>query len=112
MSKRNDLNFEDFKAILKVEKEKLEKNIELLREEADVLALNDDVNDEGDIAELHIDNMKDKKLISHLVSEIQEIDAALARIENGTYGVCEKTGEPIDVERLKAYPVARVSVER
>ena len=66
MSKRNDLNFEDFKTILTAEKEKLEKNIELLREEADILALNDDVNDDGDTAEISIDNMKDKRLISHL----------------------------------------------
>lgn len=111
MSQRNDLNFKDFEAVLKAEKEKIEKNIALLREEADILALNDEVNDTGDMAELHIDNVKDKKLVSHLVAEVEEIDAALERIENGTYGVCEKTGDKIPVARLKAHPAARISVD-
>ena len=55
--------------------------------------------------------MKDKRLISHLIAEIEEIDAALKRIENGTYGICEKTGAMIAVERLKAHPMARTAVE-
>ena len=111
MNKRNDLNFEDFKIILNAEKEKIEKNIALLREEADILALNDEVNDTGDTAELHIDNMKDKKLIAHLITEIEEIDAALQRIKDGTYGICEKTGGKISIDRLKAYPAAKASVD-
>lgn len=36
---------------------------------------------------------------------IAKIDAALERIENGTYGKCEECGEPIGIERLKARPV-------
>lgn len=42
---------------------------------------------------------------------IKEIDDALARIENGTYGVCEVTGKPIKVERLEELPWARYSIE-
>jgi len=42
---------------------------------------------------------------------IAKIDAALARIEDGTYGYCEETGEPINLERLDARPIATLSVE-
>jgi RNA polymerase-binding protein DksA len=43
--------------------------------------------------------------------ELYEIDRALQRIENGTYGICEGTGEPIPRPRLEAIPYARYSVE-
>ncbi len=42
---------------------------------------------------------------------LAKIDAALRRIEEGTYGFCEETGEPIGLARLEARPVATLSVE-
>jgi DnaK suppressor protein len=42
---------------------------------------------------------------------IRKIDEALARIEDGSYGYCLETGEPIGVKRLEARPVATLSVE-
>jgi DnaK suppressor protein len=42
---------------------------------------------------------------------ISKIDAALHRIEDGTYGYCEETGEPIALKRLEARPIATLSVE-
>ena len=42
---------------------------------------------------------------------IAKIDSALERIENGTYGYCEETGEPIGLKRLDARPIAILSVE-
>ena len=42
---------------------------------------------------------------------IAKIDAALRRIEEGTYGYCEETGEPISLRRLDARPIATLSVE-
>lgn len=42
---------------------------------------------------------------------VGKIDAALARIEDGTYGYCEETGEPIGLRRLDARPIATLSVE-
>ena len=42
---------------------------------------------------------------------INKIDAALRRIEDGTYGYCEETGEPIALKRLEARPIATLSVE-
>lgn len=42
---------------------------------------------------------------------VAKIDAALARIEEGTYGYCEETGEPISLKRLDARPIATMSIE-
>ena len=42
---------------------------------------------------------------------INKIDAALRRIEDGTYGYCEETGEPICLKRLEARPVATLNLE-
>ncbi len=42
---------------------------------------------------------------------INKIDEALRRIENGTYGYCEETGEPISLKRLEARPIATLSLE-
>src|SRR6476620_10697671 len=42
---------------------------------------------------------------------IAKIDAALARIEDGSYGYCEETGEPISLKRLEARPIATLSIE-
>src|SRR5271156_6944043 len=42
---------------------------------------------------------------------ISKIDQALGRIENGTYGYCEETGEPIGLRRLQARPIATMSIE-
>ena len=42
---------------------------------------------------------------------IAKIDAALARIEEGSYGYCEETGEPISLKRLDARPIATLSIE-
>ncbi|MGV1788813.1 RNA polymerase-binding protein DksA [Rhizobium lusitanum] len=42
---------------------------------------------------------------------ISKIDAALQRIDDGTYGYCEETGEPIGLKRLDARPIATLSIE-
>ena len=42
---------------------------------------------------------------------IKKIEQALARIDNGTYGYCEETGEPIGLARLEARPVTTLSIE-
>jgi DnaK suppressor protein len=42
---------------------------------------------------------------------IAKINEALARIDEGTYGYCEETGEPISLKRLEARPIATLSIE-
>lgn len=50
----------------------------------------------------------DVALLSHELSELREIDAALKRIVRGSYGICSDCGKPIDLKRLNAQPAARL----
>ncbi|RPJ39124.1 MAG: TraR/DksA family transcriptional regulator [Planctomycetaceae bacterium] len=66
------------------------------------------------MADLGTDNYQQEFSLGLMDSErklITEIDDALQRIENGTYGICEGTGQPIAKARLEAQPWARYSVE-
>src|SRR5688500_3359734 len=47
----------------------------------------------------------------HERAHLAEIEAALVRIENGSYGICEETGDPIPFARLKLEPTTRYTVE-
>ena len=57
----------------------------------------------------------DKEYLSKLIEQdargLEEINYALQKILDGTYGLCERTGDPISRERLKAIPTARYSLE-
>ena len=44
-------------------------------------------------------------------AQLQHIERALIRLDNGTYGYCEDTGEPIDLRRLDARPTATLTTE-
>ncbi len=58
------------------------------------------------LAEAEFLNMHDR-----LRSQLLEIESALARMENGTFGTCEETDEMIEPERLRAIPWTRLSIE-
>ncbi|MBL0337857.1 MAG: RNA polymerase-binding protein DksA [Rhodospirillaceae bacterium] len=59
---------------------------------------------EADVARELRTRDRERKLIA-------KIDAALLRIEDGTYGYCEKTNEPIGIKRLEARPIATLTLE-
>ena len=59
-----------------------------------------------------IEREQDLILSAGARATVEKIDAALARIENGTYGICEKTGKPIPKARLQAIPWATKRVEQ
>jgi len=66
------------------------------------------------MADIGTDNYEQEFALGLMDSErrlIREIDDALERIEQGTYGICEGTGKPIPKVRLKAKPWARYCVE-
>lgn len=67
--------------------------------------------DDIDRASLETDKALDLRTKDRARKLISKIDEALARIENGTYGFCEETGEPIGIDRLEARPVATLSIE-
>jgi RNA polymerase-binding transcription factor DksA len=54
---------------------------------------------------------KDLSILDSLEAELDELEAALQRIDDGTYGLDEVTGEPIAQERLEAVPTARTNVD-
>ena len=92
----------------------LEERAHLQRQLGDI---EDERNDDGPIDMLGGDAAADTamatselNLRSGLSHSIAEIDAALHRIELGTYGIDEETGDPIDPERLDAVPAARTNV--
>jgi RNA polymerase-binding transcription factor DksA len=49
-------------------------------------------------------------LVEQARGHLAEVDAALARVEDGTYGVCASCGRPVDPARLEARPVARTCI--
>jgi RNA polymerase-binding transcription factor DksA len=53
---------------------------------------------------------KDLSILEQLENELAELQAALERVDAGTYGIDEETGEPIDDARLDAFPTARTNV--
>ena len=61
-------------------------------------------NHPGDAATSTFDRELDATLEGNEERLLQAIDAALQRIENGTYGICRSCGRPIDPERLEALP--------
>jgi len=66
------------------------------------------------MADIGTDNYEQEFALGLMDSErklLHEIDDALQRIEQGTYGICEGTGKPIPKARLKAQPWARYCVE-
>lgn len=102
---------------LREERQTYAHQFESLRAEADSLVADyepgdvqfDEESGEGDT--LSIERERDLTLSSQAQQMVEEIDTALAKLANGTYGICEVSGEPIPKERLEAIPWARVRVE-
>lgn len=67
--------------------------------------------DDVDRASLETDKSLDLRTRDRMRKLISKIDEALERIEDGNYGYCEETGEPIGIDRLEARPVATLSIE-
>ncbi|UVO49540.1 RNA polymerase-binding protein DksA [Sphingomonas sp. SUN019] len=82
---------------------------------------------QGTLSQLQVDSLREADLTDRASSEtdwsielrtrdrqrklVGKIDAALRRIEDGEYGYCEVTGEPISLARLEARPIATMTVE-
>ena len=70
-----------------------------------------EVGDEMDEANIEEEAVVTGKLLERDLALIKEIDRALAKLRDGTYGLCEGTGEPIGYARLRLQPWARYGVE-
>ncbi len=69
------------------------------------------VGDEADLAAAHISQTQALNQRDKFLERIREIDQALQRYEDGSFGVCEETGEEIEDKRLLALPWTRLSLE-
>jgi DnaK suppressor protein len=78
---------------------------------ATALEGDDGVEDLGEMSELDLNRSTSLSLASRQSTLIKEIDEALGRIEDGTYGQCSRCGKPLDEERLKAMPTAKYDAE-
>lgn len=58
-----------------------------------------------------VDREIDYGLEENVVHALEQIDAALARLDDGTFGICQRCGKPIDVERLEALPYATLCID-
>ena len=67
--------------------------------------------DPADTAAANADRRMELRTKDRLRKLTNQIDKALLRIENGTYGYCKETGDPIRLERLDARPIAKLSIE-
>lgn len=106
--RENDIRY--FKHMLEDRKDQILKNIHGSSKELDELHRNHEVMDEGDFASVSTDNMINEEILSTQQKELEEIDEALAKIQNGTYGICEMCEEPIGMQRLKVKPYAKYCI--
>lgn len=70
-----------------------------------------DVGDEAERASRESDNILELRTRDRYRKLLRKIDQALERIEDGSYGFCEETGEEIGIARLEARPIATLTVD-
>jgi RNA polymerase-binding transcription factor DksA len=66
---------------------------------------------QGDIGTETFEREKDYSLLEQIEAEIGDLDAALRKIDEGTYGFCEVCGREIDADRLEAMPGTRTCID-
>mgnify|MGYP002260193121 CR=1 FL=1 len=88
---------------------------EILRESRTTISVlqgdTDKLPDAADRASSETDKSIELRARDRQRKLITKIDSALRRIEDGSYGYCEETGEPIGIKRLDARPIATLSIE-
>ncbi|MHA2062244.1 MAG: TraR/DksA family transcriptional regulator [Planctomycetota bacterium] len=113
-SKLTPVEIQKFKYMLLAKREEILENVMEMEREALRRERNDLSNMPIHMADAGSDNYEIENTIGLMDSErklLAEIDDALSRIEDGTYGLCEGTGKPIPTERLEAIPWARYCVD-
>ena len=98
------------KKLLTMKEEILQKLVSEDEEFRDIVE-KDDSKDLVDIASTDIDKKTLEALGSQEMKRLRLIESALVRIQNGKYGICLKSGEPIPKERLEAIPYALYRIE-
>lgn len=103
------VNNDEARRLLQAERERL---TSLLSDQEDAVEDQQEVDaGSADSAKDITDRQIDESGVINVRDQLDEVDAALQRIEDGTYGVSEVSGEPIPDERLRAVPWARRLVD-
>jgi RNA polymerase-binding transcription factor DksA len=108
------MDAEEARQRLEAEKSRVSGLVNELHTELDVEVETDETETKYDPADRGTDTFereKDLSILESLETELAEIEAAIERIDQGTYGIDEVTGAPIDPARLEAVPVARTNVD-
>ena len=105
------LDYQEFEQSLQKMKKDLESNIARLTEEIETLITDDGINDMEDLSSLQSDSMHHEALLKQQRHELEEVDHAISKLYNHTYGICEESGDTIPVERLRAEPHTRYCVD-
>src|SRR5437660_10437964 len=66
---------------------------------------------QADVGTETFEREKDLSILEQIEAELADVDHALKRLDDGTYGTCEVDGKPIPEERLEALPAARFCLE-
>ena len=114
----SDIDFDEYRSRLEDERGRLTKsaqylepdNPKSLEDESGEIAAGTD-NHLGDLASETYERELDEGLEEGVRQTLTDIDRALAKIEDGSYGTCEICGKPIGAERLKAIPWARYCID-
>jgi DnaK suppressor protein len=112
-----DKFLDEQRALLLAERAEYTEKADELKAEADLLALESEPGDiqfdeeggEGNTS--NVEREVDLVLSAQARAAVDEIDRALAKIDGGTYGICEKCGQPLPKARLKALPYAALCVQ-
>ena len=106
------MNVEHFRELLLEERRRVADAIENLHEE-NAPSMQEETPETGlaDTATVTVDRELDYSLEEHSSNVLKEIDAALQRIDAGTFGQCARCGKPITEERLEAMPYATLCIE-
>jgi RNA polymerase-binding transcription factor DksA len=99
----------DYDALLKAEQERLRAELSELGFAGDGSGLNYDSNF-ADSSQVTAERGEAERLATELREALEEVDAALVRLAEGTYGTCEVCGKPIGADRLEAMPAARLCI--
>jgi len=101
------IDYQEFEERLQAMKKELEANIARLIEEMEAIVTDDTINDMEDLASQESDSMHHNSLLKQQRHELEEVEHALAKLEDNTYGICEESGDTIPIERLRAEPHTR-----
>ena len=116
----NKKETEKFKIKLLVEKTQLEEEMAGIGSknpnnkgawDANASTMEVDHADENEVADKLEELEENGAILEQLENQLTEVNAALDRIEKGTFGLCEKCGKAIESDRLEANPSARMSIK-